>query len=462
MANSLRPFIVLRSILFGFLFGILSVSFLYDFDKIWFFVSLIFFFSSGFLILNKKLIIERLILICLGIAGTLIAFLVFDSSFPNQESVAYQTGENHFIEGTIYDIGSSESRQKLTISDLVINQNEYQDRILIFTPGFPEFKYGDRIQFNCNLKSPEPFDGFDYDKYLASKNIYGLCFLYDAPRLIQSDQGNLIVGTLVQIRSRVINEGDKILGEPHASLLAGLLLGEQRFSEKWQEIFQRTGTTHIVAASGYNVAVVTFLAFSFLTMLGIKRRQAFLFLSFSIAGYVILAGADAAVVRAGIMGFVILLSRQLGRRASMLNIILLTATGMLVINPLYFRYDVGFQLSMLSTIGLIYLAPILDQKWKFIPEDFAIRESFTATVAATLASLPIIILNFKTFSIVSLFANLLILPFIPYIMAFGMAGIVTSMLIAKLGVIAIAPTWALLEIILFILESISALHFAIL
>ncbi|MBU0614144.1 ComEC family competence protein [Patescibacteria group bacterium] len=460
MEDALKPYLLLRTALIGFIFGVLVLGFYFEKELVWLFICLAVACVAGFFILYKKSFNNQIILPTVFIFGAIFAAFVFQLSFTSKNSIANITGDEYIVEGNIVRVELSENYQKVTVTDLYVEGRELKDKILVFVPVSPKLSYGDRIRFTCDLQAPEPFDGFDYDKYLASKNIYATCFLYDAPQKIASGQGNFLSVNLQMFKGQMIKRLDRLIGEPHASLLAGLLFGEKRFSEKWNTIFTRTGTTHIVAASGYNVSVVTFLAFAFLVAAGIKRRQAFFFLFFCIVCYVLLAGADAAVVRAGIMGGIILISRQLGRRASMLNILLLTASLMLVVNPLYLRYDVGFQLSMLSTIGLIYIAPLLDKKLVWIPKEFAVRESFTATIAATLCSLPIIILNFRAFSVVSLFANAMILPLIPYIMACGAIGIFISAISTQLGIIIIAPAWAGLEIILYILESLSSLPFA--
>lgn len=459
------PSVILRAVSIGFLVGVTLASFLFlddgSFSQLQIAVELLIVTVSSWLLLRRFAFENRLLLTLVVLLAVSLGLTQYSRTFPNQNSVAYANGQSVRIIGTIVDVDQTEKNQKLVLSDLKIDGRNFEDRALIFTPMFPKFKYGDQISMRCDLKEPEPFEGFRYDRFLSAKKIYVICFLYQAPLIIDRDMGNPVIAGLLRNRSKMINKIDQIFGEPHASLLAGLLLGEQRFSKEWDERFFRTGTTHIVAASGYNVAVVTFIMFGVLAWLGIKRPRAFAFILASILAYVVLAGAEAAVVRAGVMGILVLLSRQLGRKSTMLNVLLLTAGVMLFINPRLLRDDVGFQLSMLSTIALIYFAPMLEKKFKFIPEDFTIRESLTATLAATIFTFPLVFFSFKAFSLVSPVVNLLILPLIPYAMFFGAAAVAIGFVSTPVAIIASGPAWALLSAALFIVESMAALPISI-
>lgn len=405
--------------------------------------------------------ILRIFLIVFLVWVALASFdIVFHLPAPGASSVANLDEASYRVSGTAARARISGEHQQLTLSNLEIDEQGYGDRVLVFAPLFPEFDYGDRVTVRCDLSKPEPLEGFAYDRFLAAKGVYKTCYTNSAPLFLSGGNGDPVKIRLWSFRKHVIQRIDRALGEPHGSLLAGLLLGEQRFSEGWQDIFIATGTSHVVAASGYNVTIVVFLLFGVLTRLGVKRQYAFPILLAGIAGYVILAGAEAAVLRAGVMAAIVLLARQLGRKADMLNAILLTAAVMLFMNPHLLRDDVGFQLSMLSTIALIYFAPVLDEKLKFIPEDYGIRESLSATLAATLFSLPVIFLSFGRLSLVGPIANLLILPLVPYAMGFGALAIAVGFISEAASFIVAGPAWALLSIILFIVKSLSSLPIA--
>lgn len=456
--GGLTPYIVLRFLGVGFLFGIAFESYLVDYFSINLYIAFIAidaFFLLIFFVLKSR--IARFILFVIGV---LFGIIVYQWAMPTNNSVLEHIDTNVRVEGTIVDVDTSEKTQKLTLSNLKLDEQSVEDRVLILSPLFPPRSYGDRVVLRCDLERPEPFNGFRYDRFLASKNIYATCYTRTSPFVIAEKTGNPATTFLLHSRAFLIHKIDVTFGEPHASLLAGLLLGEQRFSDTWQERFIKTGTTHIVAASGYNVAIVTFLAFGLLTYFGMRRPKAFALLLGAILCYVVLAGAEAAVVRAGVMGIIVLTAQQLGRKSTMTNVLLLTACIMLLINPFLLRDDVGFQLSMLSTIALIYVAPYLEKSFRFLPETFNIRESFTATVSATLVTLPLVVIQFGRVSLVSPIANLLILSVIPYAMAFGAFAVVIGFIFSPLGVIFAGPAWALLQLVLFVVELLSSIPYS--
>lgn len=456
-SKRLTPSVGLRSICIGLLLGIAFVSFEETIlQALWLFIPMALFL---FVIIIR--FERRWVLFCVVAFFIIVGIWMYEMALPGSNSVIHYRQTTQFVEGTVINVRINEKSQKLRVNNLIFDDINVEDRIVIFAPIFPEYEYGDRILLKCDLQTPEPIDDFRYDRYLAGKRVYATCYSRSAPILLSKHQGNAVKGVLLQAREHIIKVNDRIFGEPHASLMIGLLLGEQRFTDAWEERFVRTGTTHIVAASGYNVAVVTFIIFALLTYFGVRRRRAFALILAAIAGYVILAGAEAAVIRAGVMGALVLVSQQLGRKSTMANVLLLTACIMLIVNPFLLRDDVGFQLSMLSTVGLIYFTPVLEKKFRFVPEMWSLRESVTATLAATLFTLPIVLLRFGRLSIISVVANVFVLPLIPYTMFFGVVAIVLGSISITLGMIVAGPAWALLYISLLIVETLSTLPFAI-
>lgn len=332
------------------------------------------------------------------------------------------------------------------------------DNHLIATvPRYPQWHYGDRIRLSCTPERPESFDGFAYDRYLAAKGIYWTCFARSAPQLISSGHGNGIMYRLQIVRSSLVGQIDLVFGEPQSALLAGLLFGEKRFSDDWQEAFVRTGTSHIVAASGYNVAMLGNILGLGLAFFGLRRRRAFTFLFAGIIGYMLFAALETAVVRAAVMAMLVLCSQQLGRSTTMTNALLVTASIMLTLNPRLLFDDVAFLLSFLSTIGLIYLAPRWQQRWKWIPEVVGIRASLVCTLAATLMSLPVILFSFGQLSLSSVLTNVLILPVVPFVMADGALATLVSWISMDLARLLALPATAGLNWMFWVVQSIAAL-----
>lgn len=380
-----------------------------------------------------------------------IAVALFSIPFirPAQDSVSRIVGE-HRVEGNIVDVDRGPSTAAVVLADIAIDGAAKSDRVKITVPRYPAPVLGDRIAVVCSLERPEPFDGFAYDAYLAIRDIYAVCRTNDIPLVVTPNADERLVIDLARLRDALIDRIDATLPQPHASLLAGLLLGEANFSAVWQERFLDTGTTHIVAASGFNISLVILVLFAALTSLGVRRQYAFPFLIAGVAAYVILAGAEPAVIRAGAMGSLVLFARHLGRKTTMRNVVLLAAALMLALEPRLALYDVGFQLSIVSTVALIWFAPVLARRFLWIPAAFGIREALVSSLAATIATLPITLTSFGRISFIGPLVNVLILPFVPLAMALGVLVLAGNTWLAL-------PAWTVLSVMLEIIRAIAAL-----
>ena len=206
----------------------------------------------------------------------------------------------------------------------------------------------------------------------------------------------------------------QVIPQPEGALANGLIFGGSAdLSEKLKDNFSRTGMTHIVAVSGYNVTIIAEYLIALGIFLGLWRKKAFWFAIVGISLFVFMVGAPSSAVRAGVMGGVLLWAMKNGRLANSTNAILLAGSVMLFLNPLLLRWDIGFQLSFLATMGIIWLAPFFEQ---YISEKYNWLDwqgTILLTLSAQIFVTPIIMFNFNKLSIISLLANLLILPIIP-------------------------------------------------
>lgn len=238
----------------------------------------------------------------------------------------------------------------------------------------------------------------------------------------------------------------RTLPEPMAGLAAGILLGVKgQMSEDFYQALVKTGTLHIVAASGYNVSIV---ASVLMKMIGtfVSRGVG---IGIGVGGiilYILISGSSASVVRAGIMGSLTLIAYYFGRPAEARRLLWVTAAIMLLHNPLMI-IDVGFQLSFVATWGLLYMpfnnqAPnsnqqtkkeqIQNQKLLNIVKDY-LAEYLYPTLAATIATLPVILWHFGRVSWISPIVNILVLPLVPLIMGMTAGVISIGMILPVLG-----------------------------
>ncbi|OGY83703.1 MAG: hypothetical protein A3F54_04950 [Candidatus Kerfeldbacteria bacterium RIFCSPHIGHO2_12_FULL_48_17] len=353
---------------------------------------------------------------------------------------------------TFTGIVSREVDQRLDATKLTVASAAVSGSVLVTAPLYPEYSYGDVLEIRCTLERPGIIDGFRYDRFLELTGVYWTCSR-PAIRLVSHGQGNQVMGFLLVGKGDLLGRINRILHEPYASFLAGLLLGVRRgFTPELLAVFQRAGTTHILAISGYNITLIVGLMQSFFLRLGLRRQQAFWLLVFGVAVFVIFVGASASVVRAGIMGVLVLLARQWGQRAQVRQILTATALVMVAHRPQVLVYDAGFQLSFLSTVGLVYLSAPLERVVRWLPERFGLRENAGATLAATLATLPLSLFQFGGISVVAMFTNVLVLPLMPLAMGLGFLAVMASFVSWPVAQVFGYPVWLVLLYALRVME----------
>ena len=310
------------------------------------------------------------------------------------------------------------------------------------------------------IRQPPAFADFAYDKYLARFNIYAVSYYPQVSRLGEGE-GNWLLLRLLDFKDKLVKQVNLLFPEPAASFLGGLLWGAKRsIPPAVMENFNLTGTTHIVALSGYNIMVLAAIVFWLAPWLGINRRLAYWLVIVVIIFFVVITGLPASVVRAAIMGILTISAYRFGGGHKIGSILLLAAVVMCAVNPKVLLYDVGFQLSFLATIGLIYLAPFLQSYFYWLPHKLALRESVITTLAAIILTTPLVIYQFGRFSLVALPANLFILFVIPIIMAVGFLAVVVSFVHFAAGQLLAWPALLLLDYPLVVTDWLARLPFA--
>ncbi len=339
-------------------------------------------------------------------------------------------------------------------------RNENFGRILVKTALYPEYFYGDVLTVSGKVEVPENFSGFDYQNYLAKDNIF-LISRYPEITLVNRPDLLNFYGHLLILKKNFIAIIDKILPEPKSSFLAALLVGARRtLPDDLVSAFNRTGTTHIVAISGYNISIISIMMLNFLGYLLLPRRLIFWIVIISILMFTLIAGAGASVVRASIMGGLLVLAGREGRFYRVTNAIVFAGAAMLFFNPYLLRHDVGFQLSFLAALGLIYLTPHFNRWLAKLPNFFSFRTNLSATLSAQIMTFPIIFWEFGRISLVATLANVLILPAIPITMLFGFLAGLSGFVSLKIAEILILPAWLLLSYQIFIVKILSILPWA--
>lgn len=309
---------------------------------------------------------------------------------------------------------------RVPIDVQLVNGNEASGGALVVLPKDTELQYGDEVVVRGVLGVPEAFETetgrtFNYPGYLAAR---GVAVVMQRATLVTVDEGGpSIFRTLFAIKHTFERALERVLTEPHAALMEGLLLGERSGLPKaLTDAFVLTGLIHIVVLSGYNIGVVS--EWTLRTLGGVLPRRATLVVGgVAIVLFALMAGGGMATIRAMLMGLIAILARYLQRPAAALRALGVAVVAMVLWNPLVL-FDVGFTLSVLATFGLITLSPWVETKLQWVRSE-ALRAVAATTIAVQLFILPALLYFTGVLSFVSLPINVLVLPFIPLLMLLG-------------------------------------------
>ncbi|MCL4425162.1 MAG: ComEC/Rec2 family competence protein [Firmicutes bacterium] len=313
------------------------------------------------------------------------------------------------------------------------------------------FAYGDLVQIRGRLKPPSrprnPGE-FDYADYLRRQGIHMVMEVDPGDaRLVGRGWGNPLIAWAFAARQRLTKVMASTLPSTHAALLTGIALGgSEGLPSQIEEAFRRTGSYHILAVSGSNVAFVVGVVLGLLKYLSVHRKPAAFLALLSVVGYVFLTGAGPSVARAGVMAALALLGVLVARRYDVFSALAAAALTILGYNP-YDLWDIGFQLSFAATLGIVTLS--LPPNRLALPR--WLTEILSITLAAQLAVAPLSLLYFQRLSVVALVANLVIVPLAGglVVMAFllGLGGLLFPPLALVINQVVYFPLEALLRVV---------------
>jgi competence protein ComEC len=233
-----------------------------------------------------------------------------------------------------------------------------------------------------------------------------------------------------QVREQIVRSQVRFLGVPEGPLVSAMVLGGRAVDLPYdiRDVFVRTGLAHALAASGFQTSLILGVILQ-LTRRANKATQVICG-SLGLITFLCLAGFQAAVLRAVIMGFAALIGMALERKVQQLGSLLLAATLLLLFNPTWI-WDLGFQLSFLATLGLIVTATPITKKLDFIPPLLA--SLISVPLAATIWTLPLLLHIFSVVAVYSIPLNIITTPFISVISIGGMISALVSVVSADLG-----------------------------
>lgn len=306
------------------------------------------------------------------------------------------------------------------------------------------WKRGQRISLNGSLQEPQVarnFGGFDYRRYLHIQRIHWL-FKAEGASSLRVEGGSYGIagffGKVDEVRYALGDRIERLFPGWQAGYMKGLLIGLQDELEpdKYTE-FTNLGLTHILAISGSHVAINVGLLFGLLRLCRATRETSLNVVMGFVPIYMLLTGFSPSVIRSGLMTMLGIYLLQQGRWKDSLNILAAAAWLMLLWEP-YFLLNVSFQLSFAVTAGLIIFVPLLSRYFRWLPPK--IGGAVAITLTAQMVSFPLTITYFNQFSLLSILANLLLVPVIGAIaLPLGTGALLLSFLPTKLGLWAAIP-----------------------
>ncbi|NOZ60040.1 MAG: DNA internalization-related competence protein ComEC/Rec2 [Calditrichaeota bacterium] len=307
--------------------------------------------------------------------------------------------------------------------------------------------YGDRLKFLGKIETPpgerNPGD-FNYRKFLAAQGIYGLVNIRSDWQVICLPQKRSfsILALAARVKAKIAEQIDKLYSGDVAALLKGLLIGERsEISYRIRDSFARSGVIHALAISGLHVGYILLIFWSLLGVFRVPRRQGYLLIILGLIAYNLIVGFKPPIVRASLMAGIFLLGKWLQRPIDIWNVISAAALIILLIHP-QDLFQASFQLSFAAVIAIIYGY----QKLKILFEKSALFRKLTVgkfgnsigtlflvSLSAQLGTLPLTVYYFHRVPLIAVFMNLIVIPLVGVVIAYGFASLIFSFLIFAVG-----------------------------
>ena len=321
-------------------------------------------------------------------------------------------------------------------------------RLAATLPRYPSIQPGDQVLVAGRVQ-PRPTS--EYGDYLRRTGVWGT-LRADEMALLPASEGP--AAALEGLRRAAGDRLAAVLPEPEAGLAAGILIGlRDRVDRAVAEAFTTAGASHVVAISGWNIAIVAAVVAAAAGGLGRRRRS--VVTALAITAYVAFAGASPSVLRAGAMAGVVLLARESGRAGQAAAALGWAAFLLLLADPA-FAADAGFQLSTLATAGLIaWATPTTTLLHRLARGRLPhwIAETLGVSLAAQLATLPVVVAAFGRIALIAPALNLVVVPLVAPVMAAGVLALVGGVLVgigapAAVGAILALPAWVGLRLMI--------------
>ncbi|MDE2001852.1 MAG: ComEC/Rec2 family competence protein [Patescibacteria group bacterium] len=296
--------------------------------------------------------------------------------------------------------------------------------VAVTAGAYPLFRYGDTITVEGSF-SPPPDSS--YGAYLAKEGVAATAQA-DRITLTSSGGGNPVLRFVFGIKNTLRAQYGRLLAPDQAALLSGITLGiNDGFSPAFLQNLSLSGTRHLTAVSGLHMAVMIFVVFGVFAYL-FPRTIAFLLTFIAIGFFTALTGFTVSAIRAACLALIASMALIAERTYAPRNALAFAALVIALMNPKVPVFDVGFQLSFLAVLAILYLKPLLSRlaRQGSDPGFLGWKDSLAITIAAQIVTAPILITQFQNFSLTAFAANMLVVPMVPAVMVSGLVMAVTA------------------------------------
>ncbi len=437
----------------SFFVGVSVASLGYQFSFLW---------LTGFVLLAGLITWKRgmLLLTILSFTFYGAGFLRMEISRSDYHPLDTSINETIELQGIICD----DPQPKETSLRFCLEVEETPQKILVVSERYPEYRYGDELRVKGKLELPENFESyeggpeFDYISYLAKDGVRYVMYRPDVEKTGEG-KGSRVLEFFISSKASFVSRIEEFFAEPQSSLLSGILIGEKGSLPKdVTEDFKISGLQHILVLSGYNVTIVAESFMKMFSFMPVALGRGFG--AASIIFFALFTGASATTIRASIMALIVLLSRSTARTYDISRALVAAGFCMVLHNPMILMFDVSFQLSFIATLGLIYVAPLVNDRLGWVTEKMNIREILSSSIGTQVLVVPFLMHVMGSVSLISLVTNLFVLPTIPFSMLAGFVAVATSLIsdTAAMGLSWIAQ--APLSYILFVADLSAKIPFA--
>jgi len=403
-------------------------------------------FSIGIMLAQKQFrTVLMLALVCFFVGETRSLFALYKLQSTDYRLLTFPR-EMQIVSFPTNAVGSS----------YVVADSVSRIRLALTTNSLTEPSRGDTVIVSGSV-TPLSDLPVSYSNYLRARNIVGTVRATDVR--VTAHNPRSFWSLLTTLRERISNKIARLLPQNEGAFLTALLLGTSNIPASMGADFRTSGLTHIIAVSGTHVSILAMCLWLIARALGVPRTLTHGTLLVLLSCYILLVGAPASAVRAGVMAGTGIFALALRRKAHAIRLLLYALVGIAFVSPLALLGDVGLQLSAMAMLGMIVVSPRIEKR---MPRIFPawLATLLAVTLGAQIATFPVLVNTFERVSLYGLFANILTVPLTPLLFGFAGALLCALALPYSFAFIASMPARLLSNYIIFIAHAASSLPYA--